>query len=319
MDAFIVMLKNVLLFVALAIPGYLLVKTKILKAADTSVLSNIMLYLATPFLVVYSVMDMTFSQNEWILTGWTVVAALAYIAMTFFLSAPFTVREKGDIKKRGMSRFCASFANNGFLGIPLAVAVFGAGSPVVFSLIIFNVLNNTAIFTLGAYLVSGNKKAMSLKKVLLNPVLIGLLAGVLLNVCNISEWLPESKTFAGHFNNIVTPLAMTVLGMKLACVNIQSILTSWNGYVVSALKLVIFPVIGIGVLLGLHSLFPSQVSQALVLAAFIAFATPTASLCSALADKYDGDSDGAAVYTLLSTLLSVITLPILYGLLCVMI
>ena len=45
MDAFIVMLKNVLLFVALAIPGYLLVKTKVLKAADTSVLSNIMLYL----------------------------------------------------------------------------------------------------------------------------------------------------------------------------------------------------------------------------------------------------------------------------------
>ncbi len=319
MDAFIVMLKNVLLFVALAVPGYLLVKTKILKAADTGVLSNIMLYIATPFLVVYSVLDMRFSKSELVMAGWTVLVGVLYIILTFFLSKPLTAMEKEDIKKRGMARFCSSFANNGFLGIPLALAVFGAGSPVLFSLIIFNVLNNTAIFTLGAYLVAGDKKAISVKKVLLNPVLIGLLAGLFFNFCNITEWLPESKTFAGHFNNIVTPLAMTVLGMKLASINIRSLFVSWNGYFVSALKLIVFPAIGVGVLLGAHFLFPNQIGETIVLAAFIAFATPTASLCSALADKHDGDSDGAAKFTLLTTVLSIVTLPLLYWLLRAMI
>ena len=319
MDALIVMLRNVLLFVALAVPGYILVKTKILKIADTAVFSNVMLYLATPFLVIYSVMDMPLGKSELIQVGVAVAVGLVYTFLAFFLSGFFKKEENGDVKKHGMQRFCSIFPNNGFLGIPLALAVFGAGSPVMLSLIVINVLNNTAIFTLGAYLVSGDKKSVNLKKVLLNPILIGLLVGVFLNLCDISERVPESKTYAGHFNNLVTPLAMLVLGMKLAETKVLALFTDKKGYFVSLFKLIVFPVIGVSLLFGARYLFSSVVGVNLLFAAFIAFATPTASLCSALADKYGGDGDGAARYTLLTTLLSVVTLPVLYGILSVII
>ena len=85
-------------------------------------------------------------------------------------------------KTRGIMRFCMIFANNGFIGIPLAKAVFGDGSAVMAYLIILNVINNVMLFTLGIFLVSGDKKTISVKKGLMNPVLISFLIGVALNL-----------------------------------------------------------------------------------------------------------------------------------------
>lgn len=312
MDAFIVMLKNVLLFVALAVPGYLLVKTKILKGADTGIVSNILLYLAMPFLVIYSVMDVSFGKRELIQVCGAIVVGFAYTALTFFLSGALLKAKDGDEKKLGVERFCSIFPNNGFLGIPLAGAVFGENSPVILSLVIINIINNTAIFTLGSYLISGDKKTMNFKKVLFNPVLIGLVVGVVLNVCKVGDWLPEAGKYAGHFNNLVTPLAMLVLGMKLADARILRLFTAKKGYYISFLKLVLFPVLSVGILLGIHAWNEKVVDVVLLRAAFVAFATPTATLGSALADKFGGDGETAAKHTLLTTVLSVATLPLLY-------
>ena len=87
-------------------------------------------------------------------------------------------------KTRGMMRFCATFANNGFIGIPLALAVFGAGSPVMTVLIILNIVTNVLLYTLGVYLVSGDKSKMNLKNAILNPVLIAFVIGIVLNLAN---------------------------------------------------------------------------------------------------------------------------------------
>ena len=63
MDAFINIFKNVLIFIALAVPGFILVKTKILKSSETGALSKLLAYVGMPFLILTSTMDISWMLN----------------------------------------------------------------------------------------------------------------------------------------------------------------------------------------------------------------------------------------------------------------
>ncbi|MBP3397105.1 MAG: AEC family transporter, partial [Clostridia bacterium] len=164
MDALVIMLRNVLLFVALAIPGYLLVRCGWMKQEQSGALSKLLMYVGMPFLILGSTINNLSFNKELLLTMAVVaVVGVAYTFLMFFASAPLTVSTK-EAKTRGMMRFSAVFSNNGFLGIPLAIAVFGADSPIMTVLILLNIITNVLMYTLGAYLVSGDKSKMNLRK-----------------------------------------------------------------------------------------------------------------------------------------------------------
>ena len=311
MDSFLIMFKNVVMFVLLALPGYILVKSKQLKAGHAGALSKVLMYVGMPFLIVSSTLKL--SLNAELVKMMLLVAGIgiAVILIMFFVSAPLTGKES-DVKTRGMMRFCAVFANNGFLGLPLAIAVFGAGAKAVTVLIILNIITNILMYTLGIYLVSGDKGAMSLKKAFLSPVLIAFVVGILFNVLNVTDYVAEVATYSTHFSNIVTPISMTILGMKMGEVQFVKLFTSWKTYYVSALKLLVFPIAIVGVLLCVRLFASSVVDTDLIMGTFMAFAVPTAGLASTFADQCDGDSESAVAFTLGSTILSIITIPILY-------
>lgn len=315
MSEFVIMLRNVLLFVALAIPGYILVKTRLMGEKSSGVLSKLLTYLGMPFLILSSTLNISFTGEFAIKIVLVGLVGVVFTVLFFLLSA-LLIKNKEDEKRKGMARFCMVFSNNGFLGIPLAKAVFGA-SPVVTYLIILNIITNVLMFTLGVYLISGDKKLMSVKKAVLNPVLIAFVIGIVLNLVKVTGWVPEIGTFAGHFSNIVTPISMTILGMKMAEINISSLFIKGNVYYVSAIKLVALPVLAVGISLLLRLVIP--VDDEIILGFFIALAMPTAGLASAFSDRYDGDTENAVLFTLGSTLLSIVTIPILYWLLCVII
>ena len=310
MDTFMIMLKNVLIFVLLAVPGYLLVRGKILSAKESGTLSKLLTNIGMPFLILSSALKLEFNgelTKNIILIG---VLGVLFILFMFFSTAAFC-RDKNE-KTRGMMRFSAIFANNGFIGIPLVAAVFGSDSIVMAYVIILNILNNVLMFTLGVYLVSGDKKAINVKKALLNPVLLAFLAGVALNLLGVNKFLPELQTYATHFSGIVTPLSMLVLGMKLAEVPMKKLFTSGRMYYVSGLRLVLYPVLATLVLLLCNMVPALNLGTDGVLAFFVAYAMPVAGLASAFADQYGGDGENAVILTLGSTVLSVVTIPVLY-------
>ena len=193
MDALIVMLKNVIIFVLLALPGFFLVKSKQLKAEQSGALSKLLTYVGMPFLTISSTLNLSFN-GEVVITICVVAAiAFAYTILAVFATKPLTAKERNE-KTRGMMRFAAVFANSGFLGLPLVMAVFGADSPVMTVAIVLNIVNNVLMYTLGAYLISGDKKAISVKKALFNQIIIAFVAGVLLNLFKVKEFLPEVVT-----------------------------------------------------------------------------------------------------------------------------
>ena len=124
LDAFLVMLKNVAVFVALAVPGFLLVKTGLLKKEHSAVFSKFLMLIGLPFMIITSIIDkVAFSTQTLAILGVAVAVGVVYTVAMFFASKPTAFMEK-DVKKKGMMRFCSIFSNNGFLGIPLAAAVF---------------------------------------------------------------------------------------------------------------------------------------------------------------------------------------------------
>ena len=316
MEAFLVMLKNVALFVLMAVPGYVLTRAGALKEEQSGVLSRLLVLLGVPFLMLSGTLgSLTLNRETAVLLLAVFVGGTAVILATYFLSAPLMQGEKEE-KKRRMMRLAAVFSNNGFLGLPLANAVFGPGK-ILTIVVVLNVVNNVLLNTLGVYLVSGDKKAMNWKKALLSPVLISFLLGVCLNLLRLPEKLPEAVTYCNTFSGIVTPLSMTVIGMKLGSVRFSSLFRGWRIWYVSALRLVIFPALIVGVLLALKAIFPGSLFDGdLICAFFIGLAMPTAALSAVFADAYHGDSEGAVRYTLGTTLLSAVTLPLLYSALC---
>ena len=314
MDEFIIMLRNVLLFVALAIPGYLLVKTKLIDEKASGALSKLLTYLGMPFLILSSTLNISFNKNfalKIVLVG---VAGVVFTIAIFFLSA-LLVQKKDAQKRKGMARFCMVFSNNGFLGIPLVKAVFN-DSPVVTYVIVLNIITNVLMFTLGAYLISGDKSVIRIKKALLSPILISFVVGIALNLCKATKYIPEVSTFSGHFSNIVTPLSMTILGMKMASIAFLKLFGKPAMYYVSAIKLIAIPSLAVATAFVLRMLF--AVDNEIVIGCFIALAMPTAGLASTFSDRYDGDTESAVAFTLGSTIFSVASIPVFYWLLCLL-
>ena len=318
MDELLIMLRSVLMFIALALPGFILVKTELIKKEQSEPLAKLLIYIGLPMLIFNGVVNnVTIDGASMLVIGIAASIGLIYQLATFFATRLLTAMEKNE-KTRGMMRFSAAFNNNGFLGIPLAMAVFGGGSPVVTVLIVINIMTNILLYTLGIYLVSGDKSKISWKKAFLNPVLIAFLIGLAVNLIGVKTYVPEIVSFSTHFSNIVTPLSMIVLGMKLGGIKFTSVFKSAKLYYVAALKLILFPIMIVAVLIALKTATGGAIiDDSVVLGAFIAFAVPTAGLASTFADCFDGDTDNAVIFTLGTTILSVVTIPVLYWITCV--
>ena len=314
-DALIIMLKNVIVFVALAIPGYLLIKTKLLKKEQSGALSMLLMYIGMPFLIFSSTINNITINTELLATiGIVLGIGVVYTFAMFFVSKPLTKMER-EQKAQGMMRFSSVFSNNGFLGIPLAMAVFGAGSMALMVVIILNIVTNVLMYTLGIYLISGDRKAISLKKAFLNPVLIAFVIGIIANLLNVKGYVPEVATYSTHFSNLVTPISMTILGMKMGGVKFLELFKSWKTYYVSALKLVVFPMIIVAIVFVLNQV-TAIITPDMVLGVLIAFAMPTAGLASTFSDNFGGDTENAVAFTLGTTVLSIVTIPLMYWGIC---
>lgn len=314
METLFIMLKNVIIFVLLAVPGYLMVKGKLLTPKDSGALSKLLTNVGMPALILSSTVGLDLSGEFAVSLLAMAVVCIVFTVVMFVTSAWLCAGEKNE-KTNGMMRFCAVFVNSGFIGIPLANAVFPGNTTLMAYLIVSNIVMNVMMFTLGAYLISGDKSAINIKKAVLTPVFLAFLAGIVLNLLKATTAVPEINTYANHLKGIVTPLSMTVLGMKLADVPMKRLFTSGRMYYVSFLRLVLYPVIGVALMLVLQKISVLSFGADAVLGFFVGFAMPTAGLASAFSDQYNGDTDHAVILTLGTTIVSVATIPVLYWLL----
>ncbi|MBQ6036646.1 MAG: AEC family transporter [Lachnospiraceae bacterium] len=287
------------------IPGYLVMKLKIAKEFDLKALSTNLLYVATPFMLISAFLKMEFSWETLGLMGLFFVISFllqaAMLAAVFFL-----IRKRHNDTDHRVLCTESALGNVGYFGMPIAVALF-PDQPIAAAFATIMCLGMSILaFTFGEYAVTNNTKFISLKQVFLNPTSIGLYIALVLYVLHGNRWMPKTLSDAcASFSNMTAPLSMSILGMRLASESFGEIFKNKLVYMIMLLKLIIFPLFGFAVSYFLP--LPYHFKACMV----VMCATPVAAVCLSMSEKHDSGQKLAANGLLLSTIASVVTIPLL--------
>ncbi len=317
--SFLDVLISCVALLLLAVPGFILVKVKMLNASAEKAFSNFVLYVSQTFMMFMCFQGKYYTPSIGI--NMLIVAGLTFIPYFVFAFILKFVKLKNEEKTR-IFRYSSIFGNVGFMGIPFIKMLF-ANSPllgdiliyVAVAITVFNLLN----WTLGVYIISGDKKEMSIKKVALNPVIICIVISCVLFVTvqkPIVDLAPAGTALDGfleklisvfnYLSETVTPLSMTVIGMKLANVKLKQVFLDKDAYMPSVVKLVILPIF----VATLVAFLPIGVE--LKYAIFLTASMPSATSTALYAIKYNVATEYAPVIVLLSTILSIVTIPLIF-------
>lgn len=302
-----VLLETVFLFLLLMIPGFLMGKCKALPDEATAGIGNIMMYIAMPALVFAKLLqtDLKALQLTAILCCILLPIALGLVLLLLG-KLVFRGGTPGD---RAIGRFCSAFPNCGFWSIPLACALFPQQPEVAVYVSIFNVFNSFLLLTAGSTVLSGNKGRPSVRQLLASPVLAAIVLG---SAMSLSGWKPSlADRIAEYLSAMATPLSMVVLGAEAAKLKLRVVFGEPKVYLACGLKLLVSPLLAMASLWLLKQLhFP--VSGALCAAVFLSTAVSTALSAPTMAAKFNLNARYAAALTIGTTLLCVITMPLLY-------
>lgn len=286
------------LFLLMAV-GFFFTRRKTLTAETLSRMSTLLMYVVSPCVVIHSLTQTQCTPDLVRSVLLTLAASVVFYVLAAVLSTPLYPSLAADT--RDPMRFGTIYGNVGFMGLPLIQGVLGTEAVIycTVGVAVFNI----ATWTHGIILMGGKSNA-SLKKALLNPGVIGCVIGFILFFTGFR--LPDPIAAAvGHFGNMNTPLAMLVIGGQMASVPLLETFRRPLLYGVSALKLLVLPFLTAFLLLP-FGLNESAYSTLVVLAG-----CPTAGVTGIFAQSFRRDSSTTAQIITLSTLLSILTLPLI--------
>ncbi len=293
----------VALFLLMAF-GFAGERAKIINENGSKVLSNISLVFVTPCLIINS---FNIEYNPEKLTGLLIclAASVAIHALSIIGVELWAKGKRNAAEKLRIIKFAIVFSNAGYMGIPLQEAVLGADG--VFYGSVYVAVFNVTLWTYGVVLSTGNIKEISGKKLALNPGLIGVTIGILLFLLPIE--LPKilSQTISS-MAALNTPLAMIIIGFYLAQSNLLRALRDKSVYIVAIFKLIAIPLVTLGVM------YLCGVRGAPLVAMVTTASAPTAAATSMFATKFDNDVILSVNLVTVTTVLSIITMPVLVAL-----
>ena len=279
--------------------GFVAVKTGVLKQEGKQTLSNLLLYLVVPAMIVHSYM-MEFSEeilhNLLAAFGMSILAILIGTAITLLLTA----RRKD--RRMPIFRFACVFSNAAYMGFPLISALFGSEGLLYASayVTVFNIL----LWTMGYGMVSGSSNPKEVARSLLHtPVLYAMVVGLAIYLLQI----PVPNLIAQPIDllsGMNTPLSMLITGMLIAAGDLKSIVCDRHIWKLAALRMVLIPAVCVAVfaLLGFHGMSAQVV--------LLLECCPAAAITSVFAVQFGHEERFAAGSVVLTTLLSIVTLPL---------
>lgn len=318
-DIIIKVLLIMLVLFAFAVPGFILRKTGLVKSDSLYSISNILLCFAQPMLIIQAfAVDPIAPTGETLLNFlWVFLFSVAAILLTFGASKLVFLFMKGEEqrRRRDLLVFVGTFSNCAFVGIPFVDMFTGGDSEAMMYITVFTVAFNLLLWTLGAYLITQDKKQISLKKALLNPCTIGSVIGFLLflvpqiNIFNMEE-VAELQQIVTYGGGMTAPLSMLVVGVRIAELSPKKLFCDRGIYLASLVRLVLSAALTYLLILPFKLTGVFADAPYVLLAPVIAMAMPPAASVVAFAEKLDGEKEYAAAAYSTGTLLSIVTLPV---------
>ncbi|MBO4775322.1 MAG: AEC family transporter [Lachnospiraceae bacterium] len=305
MDSFKIAFINVLISLLYMAPGFILCKTKKAVASHLSTISAILIYACSPCMIISSFISLDYSlENLWNMALFFVVSFI--IQLTFLLIVFLIFRKKFHISKYRMLTIGSVLGNCGFFGLPLIKALLPNNPEVACYSSIYVISMNILVFTAGIYCLTQDKKYISVKAALVNPTALSFVVAFPLYLLGASNWLPTVlKDSIGLLGKMTTPMCMFILGIRLATMDFKKLFTNSFVYFACIGKLIVFPLFAYACVFFLPLPAPFKASM-LILAA-----TPCASIILNLAEMQGKEQEMSANCILLSTLLCILTIPVL--------
>ena len=290
---------------ALILLGLVLTKLHLLDEKGSAVLSTLVVHVFNPALIISSVCEGGLQTQgdtviEAIICGVFLYALLILIAIVVYM------RSKALKEEVSICKMIVIFSNTAFVGYPILRALYGDFAVFVFSLmhLPFNIL----IFTYGRSLLQkGNHQKMTVKDIFSIGTVSSIVA-LILYFGNISVPVRVADFF-GILGDACVPLSMIVIGVSLAHASWKNVLKSKNINMVVFLRLIVLPILIAWITLPLPI---STFNRELLV---ISGALPAGSMIVVLAKEYKANDGLASAGVFLTTLLSVVTIPLMLGIL----
>ena len=289
---------------AIVIVGYIAGKLGYMGGDFDKRLSSLVINFTCPALILSSAMGGTLPDRAMILPL-LLISLITYVVLTglaFLL--PHYLTKKRD--EEGIIGFAMMFGNVGFMGYPVVASIFG--NEAVFYAAVLNVVNTFAVFTVGTILITGKSEVEGSrfqKKVLYStPMLSAYLTMLIvaLEVTGIPSFVSQPLTMIG---NITVPAALLIIGSSMSHLTARTLLGNRTVYVTALMRLALIPVAiyFLCSVLGFSSLVVDINT--------VVIAMPVATYGTILCLKYERDTTLITEVTFITTLLSVITIPLI--------
>lgn len=290
--------QNIILFIYILIGAFWAAKKKFTPAGiqhASYFLMNIALTCA-----VFSSFQTSFSIEKGRLIIKAALLAVLLIGFLFMLSLILTKILKIKLSNRPIWQGCTIFSSILFIGIPIVDALFGDVGLIL--LVAFNTVFNVALFSFGETIFSG-KLEFSFRKLMATPAILGMLAGLVLFLLDVQ--LPQVLgTPIQILGSFTAPLAMMINGALFYGTPLFKVLREKDTLLFCLVRLVLVPAL---VMLIFRPFIANDTLFSLLV---LVAAMPSGSVNSVFAEKYQGKGQLASHYIILSTLFSLITIPI---------
>ena len=295
--------KTVAVMLLCAVPGFLMIKSRLIKSDSISAFAKLLLYVCQPCLLVSALTGVKFSRKT--ATDLLIVFAVILFSELLMTGIMILVFRKKYAEARFRIYTVASCMGNvGFMGVPVIKALLPNDPEAVAFTAAASLALNVYGWTIASAVISQDKKYISVKKIILNPATVAIIVALPLFLTNtaLPGALGEQVELIGRF---ATPLCMVVMGARLACAKFSDIFLKLGNYLTVALKQIIYPLIVLLIL----KLLPLDYSMKC--AVYVIAACPVASMVLNFSELIGKGREEAAGVLLLGTALSCLTLPLM--------
>ena len=301
---FFVTLITVAMLLLVAMPGYIMMKKKMISEACISGFSKVLLYVSQTCLAVYTFLEIDYSPEKLAQIG--IFALMSFgILMIMLIGSYLVLRKKCEKPIYRIMTIATTFSNCGFFGIPIVEALLGeAASELIVYTTIFSLVMNIAGWTVGSAIISQNIRYMSVKKIFLNPATISVAVALVIFIFSIPIE-PNISSMIGVTGRLATPLSMLIMGMRLGTMKIRSLFTDIRVYATIAVKMIVMPLIAFA------CVFFLPLPSGLKMTFYIVTACPAASVVLNFSELVGEGQKEAASIVLMSTMMSVVTMPVM--------
>lgn len=306
-------LSQILVLFILAAIGFVSGKTGYLPEKAGTVVSKLVMRVTMPALILSKMLSADFSADNYFDGLKLVAVALVTLLLIFAITRPFTRLMKIPDKSRNVYCMQSLFGNVIFFAFPLFQALFG-DIGVLYALF-FNVGNDILLWTLGIYLAGKHKGGGfgNALKHILNMNMIMFIIGLILVLSNLSAKLKGGVVYqtADMIGKATSPLSMIFVGLVMASSKgmFKNLGKKMLSILLALQKQLIVPFLA-GLVL-LFAVKQGWISEVVMMIAVMQLAMPVGTLTVSIAAEYDSDYEMAADNVFVSTLLSIITLPLI--------